>query len=351
MASINPRKASDGSIRYRVQVRLRGYPAQVASFERLAEAKRWAVQTEAGLREGRIRLEATEPHTVADLFDRYAESVPTAQDRLPQLNWWRKHLGSLDVSEVTPSLIASLREALAKGKTPSGRKASPGTQVRYLACLSHAFTFAVDDLGWLASNPLSRVRRPKEPRGRVRFLDDLERGRLLDACRASHEPRLYQLVVFALSTGARRGEILAIRWRDLDLNRRLVTLQETKNGERRSLPLAGPVLEVLRELAKSKPERAGLVFGAEKGREAFPRSAWDRALKEAEIENFRFHDLRHSAASYLAMGGATLAEIAAVLGHKTLAMVKRYAHLSDSHVAGVVERMNARIFSDETTSP
>jgi integrase len=140
-----------------------------------------------------------------------------------------------------------------------------------------------------------------------------------------------------------------LTWADIDFSNRRIILEETKNGERRAAPLVGKAFELLDELRKNKVRRidTNLVFpgihAMNKG-SASIRTAFLFALKKAKIENFKFHDLRHSAASYLAMNGATLAEIAAVLGHKTLAMVKRYAHLSDTHVSSVVESMNKKIF-------
>jgi integrase len=141
------------------------------------------------------------------------------------------------------------------------------------------------------------------------------------------------------------GELLSLRWTDLDLTRGVARLECTKNGERRTLPLKGHALAVLRDLAAVRRRDSPLVFPSTNGRTpACFTKPWERALTEAGIENFRFHDLRHSCASYLAMMGATPTDIAAVLGHKTLAMVKRYAHLSDEHVSQVVARMNESIF-------
>lgn len=191
---------------------------------------------------------------------------------------------------------------------------------------------------------MRRVRRLEEPRGRVRCLDDDERGRLVEACRQSEDRPLYPLVILALSTGARRGELLGFRWRDVDLARGVAVLHQTKNRERRALPLAGLAVEVLRELSRVRRVDTDLIFANGQGRVVLPRKSWGRALRAAEIEDFRFHDLRHCAASYLAMSGATLAEIAEVLGHKTLAKVKRYSHLTDQHTSRVVARMNDRLF-------
>ena len=167
---------------------------------------------------------------------------------------------------------------------------------------------AVKEWGWVENNPLAKVTKPKEPRGRVRFLDDDERERLLAACRESASPDLYPAVILALSTGARAQEVLGLRWPDVDLARRVATLHETKNGERRVLPLAGPALELLRERAKVRRLDTDLVFPgrARRNKPGEPpkppapvdlRAPFETALKRAGIADFRWHDLRHTAAS------------------------------------------------------
>jgi integrase len=245
-----------------------------------------------------------------------------------------------------------------------------------MAALSHAFTIAVNEWGWLDDTPMRKVKKPAVPRGRVRFLSEDstapdgsvikgERTRLLKACEESDNSYLYTVVVLALSTGMRQGEIMGLTWENVDLHQCRATLYETKNGEIRVIPLSGKALELLKTHAKvrrlellkthAKVRRLdtdllfpGKPFYDENRKKQYKpmdlRAPWEKALKKAGIEDFRFHDLRHSAASYLAMNGASLAEIAEVLGHKTLQMVKRYAHLSEAHTAGVVARMNARIF-------
>jgi integrase len=192
---------------------------------------------------------------------------------------------------------------------------------------------------WIEANPASRIRRRQEGRGRVRFLSDDERARLLDSCRESKEPRLYPLVIFALTTGARQGELLGLRWRDVDTasDPPRAVLHRTKNRDRRTLSFPGQAAAVLRGL----PRFREYLFDTQRG-PYFPRKAWLDALAAAQIEDFRFHDLRHSAASYLAMSGATLAEIASFLGHRTLEMVRRYAHLTEQHQEEVARRMADR---------
>lgn len=352
MATIQGRKTKDGTMSYRVIVRLKGHPTQTATFRRKTDAKRWAQQTEVAIREGRyFSSNEARRRTLADLVDRYiADVLPTSRtgeaDRrnlAAHLRWWSKRLGAYTLVNITPDLIAQQRDLLAS-ESLSGRAISPATVNRYLQALSHAFSTAVREWGWLEDSPVRRVRRLKEPRGRVRFLSDDERERLLAACRSSYEPRLYPLVLLAVSTGARSGELRALRWPDIDFDRGVAVLHHTKNGERRAIPLAGPALEELKRRSKVRRIDTDLIFANPQGLATFPRTAWEGALEVAEIEDFRFHDLRHSAASYLAMSGATLAELAEILGHKTLAMVKRYSHLTEQHTSRVVARMNDRIF-------
>jgi integrase len=199
--------------------------------------------------------------------------------------------------------------------------------------------------GWIDDTPMRRVTKPKEPRGRVRFLSDDERTRLLDECKKSDSQYLYIAVVLALSSGGRKMEIMSLRWKDIDLSRQVIILQETKNGDRRVLPLAGHALELIKQLSKIRRVNCDFVFPSNNFKNPIDlRTPFENALKRAELVDFRWHDLRHSCASYLAMNGASLAEIAEILGHKTLQMVKRYAHLSDAHTSKVVARMNEAIF-------
>ena len=188
-------------------------------------------------------------------------------------------------------------------------------------------------------SPTRGVERVPANNLRVRYLDAEERARLLAVCRVSPWSRLYVLVLMAITTGARRGELLALRWRDLDLARRTAAVPTSKNGEPRTLILTAPVITELERIRGRRPE--DFVFPSERrpGRPMGIASAFRRALTLARIENFRFHDLRHTCASYLAQNGASLLEIADTLGHRQLAMVRRYAHLSTESRARLAERV------------
>jgi integrase len=196
---------------------------------------------------------------------------------------------------------------------------------------------------------MRKVKGPMLPKGRVRYLSDEERTALLKACKSSDNSYLYPVVVLALSTGMRQGEIMGLKWSNVDFQHGRIILKNTKNGESRGVPVTGLALEAMKNHAKVRKIDSTLVFPSkanpDKPQEL--RTAWLRALKEAKIDDFKFHDLRHTAASYLAMDGASLADIAEILGHKTFQMVKRYAHLSDDHTQAVVKRMNDKIFGSE----
>lgn len=354
MASIEKRTGREGKTVYRVRVRLKGYPIQTATFERKTDAKRWAQQTESAILEGRhFNAVEAKRHTLGELIDRYIRDVlphkKGKRDTLRYLRWWQSEIGDLLLADIRPAQIGECRDKFASAITVRGRKRSNATVIRCMAALSHALTVAVKEWGWIDNNPMLRVTKPKEPRGRVRFLSDDERGRLLDACKQSDNPFLYPAVVLSLSTGARQQEIMKLRWRDVDLQRGMITLHDTKNGDRRGLPLVGYSLSLVKELGKVRRLDTDLLFPShvKPYQPVDLRFPWKKALKEAGIHDFRWHDLRHSAASYLAMNGASIAEIADILGHRTLQMVKRYTHLSEQHTAGVLSRMNEKIFNGE----
>jgi len=352
MASIEERTTDEGKTRYRVLVRLKGHPSQSATFERLTDARKWASKTETDIREGRyFKYSEARRHTVAEMIDRYVREVLPGKNRefraarTYQLKFWKEEFGSYTLADATPAIIAEARDKLARIPARGDRERSAASVNRHLAALSTVFTLAMKEWMWIDDTPMRKVSKLTESRGRVRFLSDEERKALLQACRESDEPLLYPLVVTAISTGARQGEFLSIRWSNVDFHMGLIRLENTKNNERRAIPLTGHALELFRDMASVRRIDTDLVFPFKGGRHGL-RSPWAKALKAAEIDDFHFHDLRHSAASYLAMNGATLAEIAEVLGHKTLQMVKRYAHLTEQHTSRVVERMNKKIFGE-----
>lgn len=361
MANIQERTSKSGKISYRVQIRVSGKPTQTATFPRKTDAKRWIVENEAAIREGRyFRTHESRKHTLAEMCDRYSDvvlpskSASMQRGQRQQLEWWKNRIGSYLLADVTPSMIGEQRDYLAKNgsKTtdkPAAKRPTPATVVRYLAALSVAFSHAAKEWGWIEISPMPKVKKPREPRGRVRFLSDEECAKLLDSCRKSENRYLYPVVLLAISTGARSGEIMSLQWNNIDFERARATLFDTKNGDTRALLLSPQLIVEFEKLRASNLAGSTLIFASER-KPTVPmelRSYWREALKLAGIVDFRFHDLRHTAASYLAMNGATVMELSEVLGHKSPSMVKRYAHLSETHTRQVVRRMNDKLFPDE----
>ena len=351
MAHIEKRKTSKGEIRYRAQITLKGHPRVTETFGTRREAQLWAERTTEAMRQRRFEPGSeAETHTVGDLIDRYVrDKVPHLADpkqNSRKLYWWRDELGEdTRLSQITPAAIASARDRLSCGEGLSGKELSPSTVRRYMTVLGGAMSTATKEWFWLKDNPCAKVVRPVEPRGRVRFLDEGERQSLLAACEKSGTHWLSPLVAMALCTGARQDELLSLKWKDVDLDRGLAVIHHSKNGDRRALVITGLAEQALKEWARVQPEGSKFVFGTGRSKPAFPQASWKTALGEAGIENFRFHDLRHSFASYLAMTGATLAELAEALGHRSFTMVKRYAHLTEGHTMSVISRMTERFMA------
>lgn len=354
MGTITEVKTAKGKVVYDAEVRHRGRPTVYKRFDRRTEARCWVQDTESDLRTGQhvTQIEA-QRHTLADAVDRFIlEELPKKpryyHDQKREVTWFKQQAGSRTLAETTPALLNELKGRFLRGITRYHRPRLPQTWNRYLSSISCVFEMCVREWLWLETNPARRIRREKEARGRTRFLSEEERTRLLEACKSSTSPTLYPLVVLALSTGMRRSEIKKLTWPQLDLAKGVILLSDTKNGEPRRVAVRGLALELLQQHAKVRRIDTPLVFPAERvikpGQPYQVDGSFKRAVKAAGLENFRFHDLRHSCASYLAMNGASLLEIAEVLGHKTLQMVKRYSHLAESHTANVVAEMNKKIF-------
>lgn len=355
MATFRKRKDSKGNQRWQALIRLKGHLPITETFNRKEDATRWAKQKETEIKNGEHFGNEATKHTLSDAIDRYLKEFTQQRDRRERerhLKWWSEQLGHLTLSQVTPAAISECKSTLVTGSYARSSqdgakrfKRSPASVNRYLSSLSHLLSVADKEWQWISKNPMPRVAKLKEPRGRVRFLSDEERAALLKECRESRNRHLYPAVMLALVTGARRNELLTLRWADIDAKRRVAIVHETKNGERRVLPLATPAWAALEDHGKVRILGAELVFPSHDGKKpANIEEAWRAALKRANLKDFKFHDLRHSCASYLAMNGATPGEIAEILGHRTLQMVKRYAHLSEKHVSSVVERMAGNVF-------
>ncbi|MEI8209976.1 MAG: site-specific integrase [Methylococcales bacterium] len=367
MATITERTAQDGTKSYKAEVRLKGYPAQRTTFKRKTDARKWVQDTESAIREGRhFKTTEAKKHVLSEAIERYIADIAPSKFkpnelriRIPILNWWKSQIGYCRLSDLSAKDFSACRDILVKQGGTKGTPLAAATIKRHFVSIAHVLKICHLEWHWIEQNPLKEglIELPELPRGVVRFLDDDELARLTKACKTSLNKLLYPAFILSVSTGMRQSETMNLYWREpstppsntawgvVNLSESCIVLHQTKNGNRRRVPLAGVAFAELQKLSKIQRLDTQLVFPSptKPSKPIELKKAWTTALKKAEIENFRWHDLRHTAASYLAQDGAQLLDIAAVLGHSTLQMVQRYAHLSDNHISATVEKMNQRI--------
>jgi len=235
--------------------------------------------------------------------------------------------GGMELGEITSLMIEQY-------KAQRKDKVKPGTVNRELSCLKHMFTKAIE-WGRAKESPAKTVKLLKENNKRLRYLTTEEIQRLISAC----SPHLKPIVITALNTGMRKREILDLKWEDIDFHREIIFVKNTKNNEWREIPMNKVLVETLKNVKKHLD--SDYVFCNIIGRPfGNVRKSFDSALKLSGIEDFLFHDLRHTFASHLVMSGADLITVKELLGHKSIRMTLRYAHLSPSHKRRAVEKMS-----------
>ena len=186
------------------------------------------------------------------------------------------------------------------------------------------------------------VDMPKKPGGRLRYLELDQIARLLAACRESRNRCLLAIVTLAVHTGMRKAEILGLEWERVNFSTSMITLYQTKSGKPRGVPINRAAYDVLTGLEPAPAQRRGLLF-TKRDHRAWGqiRTAFALALERAKIPaGFRFHDLRHTCASWMVMRGASLKDVQEILGHADYKMTQRYAHLSPAHLLAAVERLD-----------
>jgi integrase len=234
--------------------------------------------------------------------------------------------------------LANIRRAdVQRYATERSSKVAPGSVVKELNILKHLFHLAME---WeiVPVNPAQGVKMPRVPAGRVRYLQPAELHTVLEAC-----PKwLWPIAGLLAFSGMRRSEVLGLRWLDVDRNGERLMLPQTKNGDGRIVWLNALACQVLDSIAKNGARPTDLVFPARDGISPENVSlAFLRACRKVGIADFRLHDLRHTAASWLRMSGADLQDVAELLGHRDLRMTKRYSHLSPAHLSAAVKRLDS----------
>ncbi|WP_343806036.1 site-specific integrase [Paenochrobactrum glaciei] len=312
--------------RWQAQVRRRGIKPRCKSFDSKSEAEKWARELETqvdkfGAAPDTRILDST---TLGELMKRYAEEVsPIKRGAIQEI----QRLGVLQRHDLAyRTLVGLSQQDIASFRDERLRTVKPATAVRELAILSHVLDVAMRDWGYpLAQNVVKMIRRPIINNARSRRLTPPEEQRLLAACDDGRVVCFRALIIVAIETGMRRGELLGLKWSDISHNRRVISLALTKNGTSREVPLSTRAYEALMSLHHTDSMDQSMPFGMTIS--AFEQS-WRRILKRSGIVDLKFHDLRHEAVSRFFELGLNVMEVSTISGHKALSMLQRYTHLS-----------------------
>lgn len=320
MASIRKRSG-----KYQVQVRRQGFPTQTKSFLQLRDAKEWARQKELEADRGELKSSTSElkKYSLGDIIFRYLhEVVPLKKHSVETfvLNAFLRHpICVKRLDHLTSADFAAYRDERLRSIAPISLK-------RQLAPILHAFEIAKTEWGIpIQENPVEKLRLKARDNRRERRLKDEEQEKLLEAARTRKNPLIEKVVIFAIETGMRRGEILGLDWDQVDLKRRSVTILAPKNGYSRTIPLTPSAVALLNDMDKEKERVFPITASA-------LRMAWERMLSKTDIEDLHFHDLRHEAISRFFEMGLTVPEVASMSGHRDIKMLMRYAHAHEDHI-------------------
>lgn len=321
---------------FKVLIRKNGFPQQIKTFKTKADAQKWARLIESEIDRG-VFIDRTEADktTIGELIDRYIQEVTplkkSAKNDRQRMLFLKKHFGHYKASQLQSKHIAIYRnKRLAEGKQGS-------TVIKEIGSMSHLLDISIKDWGIpLVSNVATLVRKPKQAKGRDRRLIDDEELILLQAAKNSKSPLLAPIITLALETGMRLGELLSLDWINIDLRKQTAFLPITKNGESRTVPLSKKAIETLQAIPRKINDSR--VFWTWKQPDSFEYT-WRRMLNNTNIQDLRFHDLRHEACSRFFERGFNIMETAHISGHKTLQQLKRYTHLKTEDI---VTKMNAQ---------
>ena len=333
---------------WKAVIRKHGWPTVAKTFRTKRDAEDWARRSEDEMVRGvYIRRSSSERLTFRSALDRYlAEVTPskkpaTQKAEVLKAKRLRDFFGDYSLAAITPELVARYRDERLSERVQRARDdgaantIKPNTVRLELALLSHLFTIAIKEwqLG-LIQNPVANIRKPRVGAGRDRRLTGKEEALLNDAMSNYSNPMLGWIFRVAIETGMRSGEISGLKLRQVELERRVVRLTQTKNDGARTVPLSKAAVAVLKDAVDNpaRPRGCDLVFFGEPGRDGRRRpynfnKAWMELKKELQIEDLRFHDLRHEAVSRFVEAGFSDQEVSAISGHKSMQMLKRYTHL------------------------
>lgn len=345
-------------ISYKVVIRRKGFDDVYKTFDDYQDAKKWARAIEAQMDRGaykkNLNVEKKPICTIKDLIIDFKENVAPKRYSRPKqydcmYDWWIDKIGGLTLQELSIHILNTCIQQLLKEPPDKPYKnhktKSNSTARKYIFALSACLTYAEKELELIDRNPISKIKKPKKAKGVVRFLSDSERPELIKSCE-KHSDRLYLFVLLAMFSGGRYNEVRTLQVENIDFKNNLVHFIDTKNGEDRGVPIHPTITEMIKDYIQNNKILTGYIFIDEKtGKLPYLKGAFEGVIKNTNIKNFRFHDLRHTYASYLAQNGAELLEIAELMGHKNLQQVKIYAHLTSKHTSSLVQNMTAKVLN------
>lgn len=318
MATITKRKRG-----FCVQIRRKGYAPISRTFASKQDAHEWALDEERKRISPRVKRQLIDPRkiTLREVLERYVANVTatkisreTEHYRIGKL--LRAPIAELSLFDLTPSVIAHFRDdRLTVVKA--------ATVARELHIIKQSLNIAKREWGYdLAENPVEMVKYPKIRNARSRRVSDHEIVDIVSALEAIERRDVIAVIRFALETAMRRGEILQLEWRHVDLQRRTAHLPRTKNGYARTVPLTNGAMQIL--LKQDRRTESKLVFNLTS--DAL-KMCWRRIMVKTQLEDLHFHDLRHEAISRLFEMGLSMPEVALISGHRDPRMLMRYTHL------------------------
>ncbi|MCF5736445.1 tyrosine-type recombinase/integrase [Pseudomonas syringae] len=341
---------------WKALIRKTGWPTVAKTFRTKRDAEDWSRRTEDEMVRGvYIQRSGSERMTLEAALKRYLSDItptkkPTTQrGEASKAKKLIEHLGKYSLAALSAEIIAGYRDKRLNEKGRVGTTSNNTVRLE-LALLSHLFTVAIQEWGLgLTFNPVLNIRKPSPGEGRNRRLSADEERRLMAAVNRHSNPMLGWIVGIALETGMRSAEISTLRKPMVDLERRIVKLVDTKNDGQRTVPLSKRATELFKA-AMANPARPGdcqLVFFGEPGKDKKRRpyaftTIWGLLVKELELSDFRFHDLRHEAVSRLVEGGLSDQEVSAISGHKSMQMLKRYTHLRSEDLVKKIDKIKQR---------
>lgn len=343
---------------YKVQIRHKGYKPVYKTFydknpkEAKKQAQLWADDIELQMRKGTYKdsnvgicdVDSLNFQHVYELIDYFEINIAPKRysysDKYSVMySWWKDKIGTLNLKELTPQILSSCKQLLINEKISRGKNKTitrgNNTVNKYLMCLSAVLTYAVKELELLEINPMSKVALMKKPDGRTRRLQKDEMQKFVSAVK-NHSDSALLFFLLLLYTGGRYSEVLQLKVETIDFKNGRVSFLNTKNKTNRSVGIGTDLLEMINQFITKHNITSGYIFYNYKNNNfLYMRGILNTIIKNVGLKDFHIHDIRHTFASIAAEEGASLLDIATLLGHKSLVMARRYSHLTQQHTDNI----------------